>query len=307
MTNDCKIGNKVLKRLKNEAKYISFDDDSKIVFISDAHRGDGGYSDSLRMNDNVYKAALNYYYDNGFTLIELGDGDELWKNKNCLDIAYSYRDVFEILKKFNDENRLHMVYGNHDIVKSNDNFVKKQKKVCENICEGFGDKMIQLYESTKFYEGVILNYTPLNKEIYAFHGHQLDIINCNLWRVSRFLVRYIWRFLEGVAGFKAPTSPAKNYDKGDKIDKRLEQYAMKEKKMIICGHTHNDRMPKPGEGLYFNDGCCVFPSAVTSLEIKEGQIELIKWRIDVNEENHLYINKSKIAGPEKISDYLEEV
>ena len=307
MKKSCSINNKVLKRLKNEGKCISFDDDSKIVFISDVHRGDGGYADSLRLNNNIYKAALNYYYDNDFTLIELGDGDELWKNKDCLDIAYFYKDIFEILKKFNDENRLHLVYGNHDIIKSNDNFITKQKKVCENICEGFGDKMIRLYESTKFYEGVVLNYKPLNKEIYAFHGHQADFINCNLWRVSRFLVRYIWRFLEGVGGFKAPTSPAKNYDKGDKIDKILNQYAMKEKKMIICGHTHNDRMPKPGLGLYFNDGCCVFPSEVTSIEIKEGKIELVKWKIDVNEESHLYINRSLIAGPEKISDYLEEV
>lgn len=307
MKKSCSINNKVLKRLKNEGQCISFDDDSKIVFISDVHRGDGGYADSLRLNNNIYKAALNYYYENDFTLIELGDGDELWKNKDCLDIAYFYRDIFEILKKFNDENRLHLVYGNHDIIKSNKNFIIKQKKVCENICEDFGDKMIQLYESTKFYEGVVLNYIPLNKEIYAFHGHQADFINCNLWRVSRFLVRYIWRFLEGVGGFKAPTSPAKNYDKGDKIDKILNQFAMEEKKMIICGHTHNDRMPKPGQGLYFNDGCCVFPSEVTSIEIKEGNIELVKWKIDVNEESRLYINRSIIAGPEKISDYLEEV
>lgn len=306
MKNKCKISHKVLERIKSKGKCIDFDETSKIVFISDVHRGDGGYSDSLRMNENIYKAALNFYYNSDYTLIELGDGDELWKNKNCLDIAYAYKDIFEILNRFNDNNRLYLVYGNHDIIKSHDNFVIKQKIACQNICESFGDKMIHLYENIKFYEGIVLNYKPLNKEIYAFHGHQVDFFNCNLWRVSRFLVRYIWRFLEGVGGFKAPTSPAKNYDKGDKIDEILSQYALKEKKMMICGHTHNDRMPKPGEGLYFNDGCCVFPSAITSIEIKCGKIELVKWEVDVNKENHLYISKSIIAGPEKLSDYFKE-
>lgn len=307
MKNKCKISNKVLQRIKDKGKCIEFDDDSKIVFISDVHRGDGGYSDSLRMNENIYKAALSFYYKNGYTLIELGDGDELWKNKNCLDIAYSYKDIFTILNKFSKKNKLYLVYGNHDIIKSHDNFVRKQKEACHNICESFGDKMIELYENIKFYEGIVLNYKPLNKEIYAFHGHQVDFLNCNLWRVSRFLVRYIWRVLEGVGGFKAPTSPAKNYDKGGKIDDILSKYALKEKKMMICGHTHNDRMPKPGEGLYFNDGCCIFPSAITSIEIENGNIKLVKWEVDVNEKNHLYINKSIIAGPEKLSDYFKEI
>jgi len=306
MKNKCSISSKVLVRIKKNGKCIDLDDNSKIVFISDVHRGDGGYSDSLRFNENIYKAALNFYYDNGYTLIELGDGDELWKNKNCLDIAYSYKDIFEILNKFNDKKRLYLVYGNHDIIKSYDNFVTKQKSACYNICETFGDSMIHLFENIIFYEGVILNYKILNEEIYAFHGHQVDFFNCNLWRISRFLVRYIWRFLEGV-GFTPVTSPAKNYDKGDKIDEILNAYALKEKKMLICGHTHNDRMPKPGEGLYFNDGCCVFPSAITSIEINGGKIELVKWETDINEKNYLFINKKIISGPEKLSDYFKEV
>ncbi|CAG9708825.1 hypothetical protein CNEO_43855 [Clostridium neonatale] len=38
---------------------------------------------------------------NDYKLIELGDGDELWKNKNLVDIAYNYRDIFKILNEFN--------------------------------------------------------------------------------------------------------------------------------------------------------------------------------------------------------------
>lgn len=294
-----------IKRISETGEVIEFDKDSKIVFISDAHRGDGGYSDSLRQNKNIYRAALGFYLKNEYTLIELGDGDELWKNKNCLDIAYNYSDIFKILNKFYDADRLYLIFGNHDIVKSKPEFIKKQEKACDQIGYGFGKEMLHLYSKIKFNESVILRYNPLNKDILAFHGHQVDFINCELWRVSRFLVRYVWRFLEGVAGFKAPTSPANNYNKGSKIDEMLEKLARKEKRMLICGHTHNDIFPEVGKGLYFNDGCCVFPSSITSLEITKGEISLIKWGIEVDEKNGLYIKRSVIGGPEKIEGYLE--
>ncbi len=305
MSEHCAKSKDFIKRLLNEGKLVQFDDSSKIVIISDVHRGDGGYADSLRQNRNIYKAALGFYYQNEYTLIELGDGDELWKNKNCLDIAYNYKDIFALLNKFYEDNRLYLVFGNHDIVKSNSQFVKDQEKLFENMGYGFGREMISLYSRIDFYEGIILRYVPSNDDIIAFHGHQVDIINCDMWKTSRFLVRYVWRFMEGVAGFKSPISPASNYDKGSKIDGILGRLAREEKKVIICGHTHNDIFPEPEEGIYFNDGCCVFPSAITCIEITNGEISLIKWEIEVGNYDILYITKNIAGGPEKIQKYLD--
>ncbi|WP_294373747.1 metallophosphoesterase [uncultured Clostridium sp.] len=304
MDAKCKKSRELLSRLRKEGCHINFDDDSKIVFISDAHRGNGGYEDSLRLNENIYKAALKYYYNNDYMLVEIGDGDELWKNKNILDIAYNYDNVFEILRKFYKKNKLCLLYGNHDMIKSNPQFIMKQKKVYNNIGYDFPCTMLNLYSNIKFYECAVLNYTPLNKEILAFHGHQVDSMNCEFWKIGRFLVRYIWRFLEGVGGMKAPTSPASNYDKGDKIDKILGRLSKKENAMIICGHTHNDKFPRPSEGLYFNDGCCVFPSSVTTIEITKGKICLVKWKIEVDDKYNLYINRIVTGGPQKIADYF---
>lgn len=301
----CRKSRELISRLESEGCIINFDDNSKIVCISDVHRGNGGYEDSLRLNENIYKAALNYYYNNDYTLIEIGDGDELWKNKNILSIAYNYDDVFKILGKFHKKNRLYLLYGNHDIIKSHSEFILKQKKVYNNMGDDFPCEMINLYSQIKFYECAVLKYLPLNKNILAFHGHQADTMNCEFWKMSRFLVRYLWRFMEGIGGMKPPTSPASNYDKGDKIDKILSKLSKKENKMIICGHTHNDKFPAPSEGLYFNDGCCVFPSAITSIEINNGEISLVKWKIEVDNKNSLYIKKSVTGGPEKISDYLK--
>ena len=66
---------------------ITFNNSSKLVFISDCHRGDGGLSDNFSKNQNIYFSALEYYYEQGFTYIELGDGDELWENNKLCNIV----------------------------------------------------------------------------------------------------------------------------------------------------------------------------------------------------------------------------
>ncbi len=300
----CK-NNKILKKIMDKGKKVKIDDDSKIAFISDVHRGDGSNSDALRLNRNIYKAALKFYYNKDYMLIELGDGDELWKNKSFKNIAYNYKDIFKILNRFNKEDRLCMIYGNHDIIKSDSNFVNKTINEFKMINKDFGTEMIKLYSNIEFYESIILEYKK--NYIIGFHGHQADYINCNLWKISRFFVRYIWRNMENIAGFKEPTSPSSNYNKGDKIDKILENIAKKEKQVIVCGHTHNDIFAYPGQGYYFNDGCCVFPSAITAIEMYGGKIALIKWSMEVNEKNYIFINRSIIGGPCSLDEYFNRI
>ena len=273
------MSDKKLLRLYENSSILPFDRRDKIVIISDVHRGDGSYSDSLIGNKNIYFAALNYYYKEGYTLIEAGDGDELWKNKSFRDIAYNHRDVFKILNKFNTKKRLHLLYGNHDSKKSSKEFLIKQKKKLLKIHKDFGRDFIYLLDNIVYEEGLILKYMPLNKDIFVIHGHQLDFMNYELSFVSRFLVRYLWRNMEG-AGFRAPTSPANNYKKGGKVDKRLEIWSLKNKIPIICGHTHKSRFPQLGEGCYFNDGCCVLPYSISTIEINLGLISLLKWSIE---------------------------
>ncbi|WP_297637726.1 metallophosphoesterase [uncultured Clostridium sp.] len=294
-------------KLFSQTEKLSIDRDSKIVFLSDAHRGDGGRRDTLIGNRNIYISALKYYYKEEYTLVEIGDGDELWKNKNMINISYNYKEVFRILNRFRVKKKLYMLYGNHDIKKRNKNFAETQNKAFKKIKKNFGEECLELINNTEFLEGIVLDYKPYNKEILVMHGHQMDLWNNELWMVSRFLVRHLWKYLEGVAGFKEPITPANNYNKGGMIDKRLNDFANKNKKMIVCGHTHDAVFPDVGEGLYFNDGCCVNPQEITTIEINKGVIALIKWSIEINEGNFLYIKRNVIKGPERLEDYLEFV
>ena len=295
---------KKLNYLFENAKEVEFNDDDNIVFISDIHRGDGTYSDSLLPNKNIYKTALGYYYKRGFTYVEVGDGDELWKNRNSNDIAYVYSDVFKLLNKFKEDNRIYLIYGNHDIIKKSDNYYYSQYKALRKSRNNYGGNFLEFIKDIKFYEAINFRYTIINEKFLVTHGHQVDLINYTFWRYSRFLVRYVWKFLNGIAGFNDLTSPAKNNKKGNKVDKKLSRWSKINNRMLICGHTHNSRMPECKEDLYFNDGCCVLPYAMTAIEIEKGSISLVKWNIEAQESGVLWVRRKIITGPSSLEKFL---
>ena len=67
-----------LNKVYTSAPVLPYDKNSRIVIMSDCHRGQGNGADNFLPNSPIFQGALEYYYENGFTYIELGDGDELW-------------------------------------------------------------------------------------------------------------------------------------------------------------------------------------------------------------------------------------
>jgi hypothetical protein len=58
--------------------------DSRFILFSDAHRGDGIGADDFVANSLIFNCALDYYLTEGFTLIELGDAEDLWETSAFL-------------------------------------------------------------------------------------------------------------------------------------------------------------------------------------------------------------------------------
>ena len=299
------MSKKDLSRLYDNAFTIPFNDEDKIVFMSDVHRGDGTYYDALLNNRNIYLTALRYYLRNNFIYVEVGDGDELWKNRDFTEIAYAYESVFRVFNKFSKKDRIFIIYGNHDIIKSKKNFKLKQEKCINKIGTKYGNEFMEFIDNNIFYEGINFLYTPLNEKFLVTHGHQIDITNSTFKDISKILVRYIWKFMYGIAGFRDPTNSAKSKNKRTLIDNKLQQWVKENGKMLICGHTHNSRFPDLYEPPYFNDGCCVYPYAMTAIEIEKGEIKLVKWIIDAQETGSLWVTKKDIAGPVKVAEYLK--
>lgn len=284
----------VLKKVFLKAPIISIDDKSKVVFISDCHRGDGTWKDNLLPNSNIYMAALRYYYRKDFIYIEIGDGDELWKVPKIGTIYEIYPDIFKMLLKFKNKNRFHMIFGNHDSIKIKKKFKKEISKY--EFDKGKKD-LYKLFKDLPIYEGIILSNKNTCRSLFAVHGHQVDFINYNLSFLSKFLVRYVWGFMEQVFGFKNPTSPAKSHSKRTKIDRKLEKWSKENNQPMIAGHTHRSILNDENTSIYFNDGCCVHPYSMSCIEIDKGEIKLIKWVISSLDDGVLCVKREIINGP----------
>ncbi|PCE63155.1 metallophosphoesterase family protein [Sediminicola luteus] len=291
------------KRLTNaytHAQRIAFNDSSKIVLFSDCHRGDNSFADDFANNRNIYFHALSHYYDQGFTYFELGDGNELWENLNFKAIFEAHKNVFMLLRKFHQNGRLHMIWGNHDMVYKNPKIVEKH---LSSFFEPIDGKDKPLMERLTYHEALVLKHEDHGQEVFLLHGHQADWWNYEFWRWGRFLVRILWKPLQ-IVGIADPTSPAKNYRELIKVEKRLKKWILANNMLLtVVGHTHRPRFPEPGEIPFFNDGSCVHPRSITGIEIESGEITLIKWHVTTKKDGTLQVSRTILEGPQPLQDY----
>ena len=289
-----------LSKAYQTAKMVPFDDESKFILFSDCHRGDNSFADDFANNRNIYFHALNFYYKEGFDYCELGDGDELWENRFFESIFEAHKNVYELLRKFHLGKRLHMIWGNHDMVYKDPEYVKKN---LSSYFEPIDGESKELFEGITYHEGIVLKHKGSQQEIFLTHGHQGDWWNYTFWRWSRFLVRALWKPLQ-VWGIADPTSPAKNYKELIKVERRIKKWILKNNLLItIVGHTHRPRFPEPGDIPFFNDGSCVHPRSITGIEIEKGKISLIKWQISTTDDGTLRVVRVLLEGPQKLTDY----
>jgi len=281
------------------AKLEYFDESSKYIFFSDVHRGDDSVSDEYSRNQNIYMHALNYYYNQGFVYVEVGDGDELWEYNNFKHIRLAHTDTFLVLKKFFDERRLIMLYGNHNIYLKKKNFVDKNYFT---FYDEYNQERVELFTGIAPHEALVLKHQETDQEILVVHGHQGDFMNDQGWFFSMLLLRYFWRFMH-VVGFENPSSPARNLYKRHKVEKAYNKWIEKHKMMLICGHTHRPKFPKNDELPYFNTGCCIRTRGISGIEIENGEISMVDWRIVADDRGIVRIERQITRGPEPIERY----
>ncbi len=282
-----------LNRTFQNALELPLSANTKYVLMSDCHRGCGTFSDNFLKNQHLYFAALKHYYRTGFSYIELGDGDELWENRNMDTIIEIHNNVFWLFSLFYEKNRLYLLYGNHDIKKKNKNYINKN---CGTYFCTETQHRAPLFPNLTFHEGIILRsvYSPDNA-LYLTHGHQASSLNSTFWPFAQFFVRYLWRPLENF-GVLDPTSAAKNYSVKKKYEERLSHWAKQQGKILITGHTHRPVLPeKPS--CYYNTGSCVHPRCITCIEVENCSLTLVKWSMSAYTNSTLYVAREVLSGP----------
>lgn len=268
---------KAIRNSFSKALHISAAAHPKIVLMSDCHRGCGTWADSFLSNRPIYTAALKYYAQKDFTYIELGDGDELWGNRKFADIYRAHREVFQIFQLLAKEDRIFLLYGNHDREKEKGIHLKKDMPFF-----------------IPFYESLIVERLQ-GPDLYLIHGYQGDFLNDKHWKLTRSLVRYIWKPLE-LRGIKDPTSAAKNYTKVREIEEAFISFSCENHCILAAGHTHKPTMMHTDCGMYFNSGSCVHPGAITAIEIQEttSKATLVKWSVCSKKDMSLYVCRERL-------------
>lgn len=289
---------KLTKALKN-AKIEYFDKNSKYIFFSDCHRGDDSVSDEFTRNQSILLAALDYYYHNGYVYVEVGDGDELWEYTRFKYIRLAHCDIFSTLKKYYDTNRLLLLYGNHNIFLKHKTYVKNNYF---HYYDEYDQDYYKLFPGIVPQEALLLINKSTKQKILVVHGHQGDFMNDQCWYLSMLLLRYFWRFMH-VVGFQNPSSPARNLFKRTRIEKNYKKWIKHHRMMLICGHTHRQKFPKEGELPYFNTGCCTHTRGITGIEILDGKIMMVDWRIKSDQDGTLKIKRTIMRGPEPIETF----
>ena len=299
-----------LTEVLETAREVPFDDSSQIVFFSDCHRGDNSRIDAFARNEKLFLHALTHYYREGFTYIEVGDGDELWHNRRFSNVRQAHGHVFDWLHEFDRQNRLHLILGNHDLHNGQRNAVEKDGIVAR--------------------EGLVLRHSRTGQRIFAVHGHQADTKSDRFCAISRLVVRHIWRPLRFL-GFGTVPGRREDIQRGKMTDEdrvikwlraweaRIEQRIVKisremiERRIVdwlqshwqitICGHTHRPVCAAHGTP-YFNAGSCVYPGYITGLEIRDGEIALIKWSSRSGHRGPQRIRYTLLAPPRKLRLFI---
>lgn len=282
----------------------------KYIIFSDQHKGTKNGADDFMKSEGAYLAALEYYLQNDYGLISLGDSEELWEN-TLGRVKKNNLQSFEAEKAFLAGNRFYKIFGNHDLYWANDPFAWWQLK---NI---YG-------QDVKIYEGLILELLTGGKplEILLTHGHQGDA-NSDGNAFSKFFVSRIWGPLQAYLRIN-PNTPA--YDERKKTAHNHLMYEWSAQQsccILVTGHTHQpvfgslthlERLYKKllfarheGDEIliretekeirkrereyksvsidylkmqptYFNTGCCCFRDGdITGIEITQQSICLVKW------------------------------
>jgi len=228
---------------------------SHVIIFSDQHRGAKNGADDFMKAETAYLAALDYYFENKFQFVSLGDSEELWEN-TLYQVKKHNTITFESEKRFILQDRFFKVFGNHDLFWDNSLIASQQLKA--------------IYEKKlRVFEGIILEKD--NKEdarqkkvvsdpfsflkrkpasddealpiancpltIFLTHGHQGDASSDGNW-FSKFFVANIWAPLQSYLRINFNT-PAYDEDLKTAHNLLMYEWSAKYKGLIlITGHTH---------------------------------------------------------------------
>jgi hypothetical protein len=304
---------RILRYCRSENS-IRLDENSRYIIFSDHHRGARDSADDFQPCEGTYQAALDYYFENGYTLILLGDVEELWENP-VQSVMDSYANILASEQRFYPDRYIRLI-GNHDDAWNDPELVARFLQ--------------PYYPGLQVHQGLLFEFdnSQVFGEILLAHGHQ-GTLDADL--LSNFSPRLLptYRQLQNRYGIGHTTPSTDDYLRGEHDTQMYRWASQNEKLILIAGHTHrpvwsslthldqlyiqlfalrsrkeelskkkydeqyqellhsiNKRIlkdPPVNDTLktipsYFNTGCCRFSDGdITGIELNGSTINLVKW------------------------------
>ena len=200
----------------------------RFVIFSDHHKGNRDGADDFQICERAYNAALAYYDRLKYTLIVMGDVEEIWEE--CPQtVLKSYHHTLELEGKFHQDGRYLRFWGNHDDAWSHTDLVESL------LAPALGGGPLQVRES------LVLHVRDGEDELgrlFLVHGHQGTLDSDRIAPLSKFAVRYIWRPIQRFIKFSLNT-PAKDFELRHAHDTAMYLWSeSRQKVVLIAGHTH---------------------------------------------------------------------
>jgi UDP-2,3-diacylglucosamine pyrophosphatase LpxH len=200
----------------------------RYIIFSDQHRGARNGADDFQRAERAYNAALAYYFHRGYTLVVLGDVEELWEETPAAVIS-AYRHSLELEAQFHRRGRYVRIWGNHD-----DEW-QYADSVRRHLDAVYGDPPLRVQESLRL---IVMEGTEELGALFMLHGHQGDAVNDRWAWLTRIFVRYIWRTFQRLTHISLNT-PATSWDLRKKLNQAMYAWTAQQQKLIlIAGHTH---------------------------------------------------------------------
>lgn len=201
---------------------------TRLVIFSDHHKGSRDGADDFRVCEPAYNAALAYYDRLDYTLIVLGDVEELWEDWPEA-VLKAYPHTLELEGKFHQAGRYIRFWGNHDDAWSHPDLVDRW------LVPALGGRPL------KVREGLILHVRDGDEDLgrlFLVHGHQGTLDSDRIARVSKFFVRYFWRPIQRVIRYSFNT-PATDFELRYEHESAMYFWSQAQEKLVlIAGHTH---------------------------------------------------------------------
>jgi len=204
-------------------------DDTRLIVFSDLHRGQRNHADDFRKCEKTYARAMGFYLDAGYTLVVLGDSEELWEGWPR-KVVPAYEASLGLEAEFHkaNANRYFKVWGNHD------DLWGYPGRVSKHLTSIFGPLPVP--------EALDITFTRGGEKVgrlFLAHGHQGTPGSDKWGKYSRYFVRWVWRPIQRLTKISL-TTPAENWELRGKHDRAMYDWAAARNDLVLtAGHTHN--------------------------------------------------------------------